>query len=113
MTAIRIKCPTCGEKDLAPDEMSLFLAPSGDRGSYSFTCPECSREVDRPANRKIVALLVAAGVAPTPMPEEAELVLPPEDRSPDPDAPPFTLDDLIELHFLLQDDLELAAVLQR
>lgn len=113
MTAIRIKCPTCGEKDLAPDEMSLFLSPSGDRGSYSFTCPECNQDVDRPANRKVVALLVAAGVAPTPMPEGTELDLPPEDRSPDPDAPPFTLDDLIELHFLLQDDLALASVLQR
>lgn len=99
--------------DLAPDEMSLFVAPSGDRGSYSFTCPECSREVDRPANRKIVALLVAAGVETMPMPRGAVLDLPPEDRSPDPDAQPFTLDDLIELHFLLQDDLALDAVLHR
>ena len=113
MTAIRIKCPTCGEMDLAPDEMSPLLAPSGDRGSCSFTCPECSREVDRPANRKIVALLVAAGVETMPMLRDAELELPPEDRSPDPDAPPLTLDDLIELHFLLEDDLALAAILHR
>ena len=113
MTAIRIKCPTCGEVDLSPDEMSLFLASSGDRGSYSFTCPECSQDVDRPASRKIVALLVAAGVETMPMPRETDLDLPPEDRSPNPDAPPFTLDDLIELHFLLQDDLALAAVLER
>jgi hypothetical protein len=85
MSAIRIKCP-CGEMDLAPGEISLFLGPSGDQGFYSFTCPKCSREVDRPANRKIVALLVAAGVETTPMPRDAELDLPPEDRSPDPDA---------------------------
>ena len=112
MTAIRIKCPTCGEMDLAPDDMSLFLTPSGDRGSYAFTCPECSQHVDRPASRKIVALLVAAGVEPTPISEDVGPLLPPEDRSPDPDAEAFTLDDLIEFHFLLRDDLALAAVLQ-
>lgn len=111
MTAIRVKCPSCGEVDLATDEMTLFLAPTGDRGAYSFTCPDCSREVDRPASRKTVALLVAAGVETTPMPAEPELDLPFEDRSPDPDAPPFTLDDLIELHFLLQGDVELAELL--
>jgi len=99
--------------DLTPDEMSLFLTPSGDRGSYSFTCPECSQEVDRPASRKTVALLIAAGVEPTSMPEAPELDLPSEDRSPDPDAPPLTLDDLIELHFQLQDDLALSELLHR
>ncbi len=97
--------------DLAPDEMSLFLTPSGDRGSYAFTCPECNLDVDRPANRKTVALLIAAGVEPSPMPKDLDL--PPEDRSPDPDAPSFTLDDLIELHFQLQGDLALAERLSR
>jgi hypothetical protein len=33
------------------------------------------------------------------------------DRSPDPNAPPFTLDDLIELHFLLQDELTVPKLL--
>lgn len=113
MTAIRIKCPTCGEVDLSPEEMSLFMAPSGDRLSYSFTCPECSLEVDRPASRKTAALLIAAGVETIPLPVEDELVLPPEDRSPVPDAPALTLDDLIELHFLLQDDHALAELADR
>jgi hypothetical protein len=108
MTAIRIKCPTCGEIDLTPEEMSLFMTPSGERLSYCFTCPECSLEVDRPATRKTAALLIAAGVETIPLPTEDEPVLPPEDRAPDPDAPPLTLDDLIGLHFLLQDDDALA-----
>ncbi|HEU4354857.1 MAG TPA: hypothetical protein VFT27_04640 [Actinomycetota bacterium] len=108
MTAIRIKCPTCGEVDLTPEEMSLFMAPSGERLSYSFTCPECSLEVDRPASRKTAALLIAAGVETIPLPMDDEPTLPSEDRSPNPDAPPLTLDDLIELHFLLQDDDALA-----
>jgi predicted RNA-binding Zn-ribbon protein involved in translation (DUF1610 family) len=113
MTAIRIKCPTCGEVDLTPDEMSLFVAPSGDEASYSFTCPECSTEVDRPANRKTVALLIAAGVETTPWHPEEALELSFEDRSPDPDAPPFTLDDVIAFHYALQDETELAALLGR
>ncbi|HET9724827.1 MAG TPA: hypothetical protein VFR44_13445 [Actinomycetota bacterium] len=113
MTAIRIKCPTCGEVDLSPEEMSLFMAPSGERLSYSFTCPECALEVDRPASRKTAALLIAAGVETIPLPIEDEPVLPPEDHSPDPDAPPLTLDDLIELHFLLQDDDALAELVHR
>jgi hypothetical protein len=111
MTAIRIKCPACGEVDLSPEEMSLFVSPTGDEATYAFTCPECSQDVDRPANRKTVALLIAAGVETTPMPPEPEMVLPLEDHSPDPSAEPFTLDDAIAFHFLLQDDEALAGLL--
>jgi len=113
MTAIRTKCPSCGEVDLAPDEMSLYVTPSGEQGSYCFTCPECDLPVDRPANRKTVALLIAAGVETTPMPLDPELALPLEDRSPDPGAAAFTLDDVIAFHFLLQDDRTLAGLLAR
>jgi predicted RNA-binding Zn-ribbon protein involved in translation (DUF1610 family) len=113
MTAIRIKCPTCGEVDLSPEEMSLFMAPSGDQLSYSFTCPVCSLEVDRPTTRKTAAMLIAAGVETVPLQYDDEPALPLEDRSPDPDAPPLTLDDLIELHFLLQADDALAALAGR
>ncbi len=113
MTAIRIKCPTCGEVDLSPDELSLYV-PSEDRVTYSFTCPECDRTVERPTTRKTAALLIAAGVEPvTTSAAATETVLPPEDRSPDPEAPPLTLDDLLELHLLLQDDRALAELLRR
>jgi hypothetical protein len=94
--------------------MSLHLHPTGDRGAYRFTCPECSSQVARPASRKVTALLVSAGVEPVRMDEEAEAltpVLPLEDRSPDPAAVPFTLDDVIAFHFLLEDDVAIAEVL--
>jgi predicted RNA-binding Zn-ribbon protein involved in translation (DUF1610 family) len=113
MTAIRVKCPSCGDVNLAPHEMSLQLHPSGDRGAYRFTCPECNSQVDRPASRKVTALLISAGVGPVPTDEEAESlapVLPLEDRCPDPSAAPFTLDDLIAFHFLLEDDVAIAEV---
>jgi hypothetical protein len=90
--------------------MSLHLHPSGDRGAYRFTCPECREEVNKPASRKTVAVLIAAGVE-TSARTEQELELPElpfEDRGPDPAAAPFTLDDVIAFHFALRDDEAIA-----
>jgi hypothetical protein len=94
---------------MAADEMSLHLHPSGDRGAYRFTCPECREEVNKPASRKTVAVLIAAGVETVPVDENLEIPeLALEDRSPDLKAAAFTLDDLIALHFALQDDAAIA-----
>jgi predicted RNA-binding Zn-ribbon protein involved in translation (DUF1610 family) len=106
MTRIRTTCPRCGEVDIAPDSVLLYLTPARDRWFYSFTCPVCEAEVHHAATREIVAMLVAAG--------ERTLGggrVSARDRSPDPNAPPFTLDDLIELHFLLQDELTVPKLL--
>jgi hypothetical protein len=98
---------------MAADEISLHLDATGDRGEYGFTCPECFSAVTKPANRKAVALLIAAGVEPTPLEteEKAEPVLAYEDLSPNPEARPFTLDDVIAFHFLLLDETAVAEVL--
>jgi hypothetical protein len=110
MTTIRAKCPSCGDVGMAANEMSLHLHPSGDRGAYRFTCPECREEVNKPASRKTVAVLIAAGVETASRIEEevARPELPFEDRGPDPDAAAFTLDDVIAFHFELLDDEALA-----
>ncbi|MBA3690135.1 MAG: hypothetical protein H0W82_01830 [Actinobacteria bacterium] len=55
----------------------------------------------------MVAVLLAAGASAHAAPQEqaaARPSLPAEDRSPCPDASAFTLDDVIDLHFLLQKD---------
>jgi hypothetical protein len=94
---------------MAADEMSLHLHPSGDRGAYRFTCPECREEVNKPASRKTVAVLIAAGVETVPVDEGLEIPeLALEDRSPDPEAAALTLDDVIAFHFALQDDAAIA-----
>lgn len=102
---------------MAADKMSLHLHPSGDRGAYRFTCPECREEVNKPASRKTVAVLIAAGVETSRMDENVAALelplaapeLPLEDRNPAPEAGAFSLDDVIAFHFELQDD---AAIVQ-
>ena len=88
------------------EAISLRLVGEGDRGHYTFACPECGTDVTRVADPKAVALLLAAGVTEGAAPAAPEL--PAEDRSPRPDGAAFTLDDLIDLHFLLDDDAWLA-----
>lgn len=93
---------------MGPSGISLELPADADHGIYAFTCPECRAEVSKPASRKTVALLLAAGVEPIEALEPETLVLPLADQAPDPTAPAFTLDDLIGFHFLLQDDFAVA-----
>ena len=62
MTTIRTTCPRCGEVDMGPDAISLSVRSNGREGSYRFTCPSCEDDVEKRADRKIVALLVSAGV---------------------------------------------------
>lgn len=124
MTIIRTKCPTCGDVDMGASAISLVLEHGTERGAYAFTCPECFAEVSKPASRKTVALLIAAGVEPAetihPADHEdagypevpVEWILAREDRSPDPDAPPLSLDDLIGFHFLLEDDVAVDELLR-
>ena len=109
MTTIRTKCPACGDVDLGADAISMTLAPTGDQGEYAFTCPVCMVDVTKPANRRTAALLIAAGVEPGELPEPAPTPsMPFEDLSPTPEAPAFTLDDVIAFHFLLEDDVAIA-----
>jgi len=112
MTTIRTTCPRCGEVDMGPEAISLSVRSSGREGSYRFTCPRCDDSVEKRADRKIVALLVSAGVDLEPRgasemgeslfdQEPTEFVEPLEHVA---DGPAFTIDDVIEFHFLLQDD---------
>jgi hypothetical protein len=117
MTTIRTNCPTCGEVDMGAGAISLRLSGEGGNAAYEFTCPECRSEVSKRANRKTVALLVAAGVEvrrfqAEPVDERPiEPELPFEDLSPLPDAPALTVDDLIAFHFVLEDDSAIARLL--
>lgn len=105
MPTIRARCHTCGIVDLALAAISLNI----DAGSYSFSCPECGVEITRRASRYTLMLLFAAGVSATDAdPRSPEDDLPFEDWSPDPKAPAFSLNDLIDFHFQLEEATELS-----
>ena len=94
---------------MGPEAILLSVRQNGREGSYRFTCPNCADDIEKRADRKIVALLVSAGVdinrsemdpgfAPALFDEEEDV----EPR--EPPAPRFTADDLIEFHYLLEDE---------
>ncbi len=95
---------------MGPEAILLSVRQNGREGSYRFTCPSCSDDVEKRADRKIVALLVSAGVdidqAEGLQPGHPELFDEDEDdpRGPVPHGPPFNIDDVIEFHYLLEDD---------
>ncbi len=104
---------------MRPEEI-LLHAPRQGRSVYQFTCPACLAPVEKPADRKIVALLVSAGVdlatRETLLGGAAEALLPSEPLDPmdtPPDGPAFTLDDLLDFHFLLRDDRHIEEFLER
>jgi hypothetical protein len=95
---------------MRPDEI-LLHAPRNGRSVYQFACPACHDPVEKPADRTVVALLISAGVdVATP----ETLLRGPTGEALDRssvsgDRPStgssFSLDDLIDFHFLLQDDV--------
>ena len=112
MTTIRTTCPRCGEVDMGPESILLSVQGNGHEGTYRFTCPLCADDVEKRADRKIVALLVSAGVGVSgseadPGLDEGRDELfdrgvfdePPEHA---PEGPSLSIDDLIDFHFRLE-----------
>jgi hypothetical protein len=101
---------------MGPEAILLSVMGGGREGTYRFTCPTCFDDVEKRADRKIVALLVSAGVDVAgqdargprldgePMFDQDELFPDEDPRGILPDGPAFTIDDLIDFHFKLQDD---------
>jgi hypothetical protein len=128
MTTIRTTCPECGEVDMGPESILLSVRRGGAEGTYRFVCPEFLGSVEKRADRKIVALLVSAGVDVSDAAHRIQAELEfhyggdPDERDEEPmrevqaldpadslggtgpAPPPFTIDDVIRMHFLLQDD---------
>jgi hypothetical protein len=101
---------------MGPESILLSVQEGGREGTYRFTCPMCADDVEKRADRKIVALLVSAGVgvaggdADLDESYETESLYDDEEeeeidpRGPLPSGPSLTQDDLIDFHFLLQDE---------
>ena len=65
MTTIKASCPTCGEVELTPNDVSLMVCNHSAHSYYAFTCPTCTVVVHKPADDHIVSLLVSGGVPAT------------------------------------------------
>jgi protein tyrosine phosphatase (PTP) superfamily phosphohydrolase (DUF442 family) len=63
MTTIRTSCSLCGDVELIPGDLELELFSTTGTGSYVFMCPHCDEEQRRPANHRVVSILLATGVA--------------------------------------------------
>jgi predicted RNA-binding Zn-ribbon protein involved in translation (DUF1610 family) len=62
MTTIKASCPTCGEVELTPADVSLMVCSHAPLSYYAFRCPSCSEQVRKPADDHVVSLLVSGGV---------------------------------------------------
>ena len=96
---------------MGPESILLQVVRGGREGTYRFDCPTCMESVEKRADRKIVALLVSAGVdvAGRGASGTSELFDEPDVEAEDPrgslpTGPSFSIDDVIDFHFKLQDD---------
>ena len=97
MTTIKATCPTCGEVSLAAEDILLRIGTGGSSSTYGFSCPECKSFVEKPADERVVRLLLSGGVLPTMVNMPAEAL---ETKL----GPPLDYDDLLSFHELLERD---------
>lgn len=95
MALIRASCPTCGDVELTTRDVRVLLCSSTYESSYAFQCPSCHLAVAKPAEPRVVDVLLASGIALTVWHMPAELD---EPRS----GAPISYDDLLEFHFQLR-----------
>lgn len=103
MATIRASCPTCGDVELTTRDVRVLVCSTTNEGSYAFRCPACRLQVAKPAESRIVDVLVSSGVRLSVWHLPAELE---EPKS----GPAITYDDLLEFHFELQQEDWLARV---
>jgi hypothetical protein len=111
MVIIKTTCPSCGEIDLTAEKVQLRIALGGTGSSYAFDCPRCSDRIHKPADSRVVQLLISGGVAPEILAEttgdadRTAKVATARDAHPTrthvasrPSTPAITYDDLLEFH---------------
>ncbi len=98
MATIRASCIECGDVELTTGDVRVRVCVSDNRGTYTFRCPTCRMNVVKPAEPRIVDLLVASGV------ELSTWDLPAELFEPRSGGAPISHDDVLDFHDLLATD---------
>lgn len=104
MAMIRASCPTCGDVELTTRDVRVLLCSTTYESSYAFQCPSCRLAVAKPAEPRVVDVLLASGIALTVWHMPAEL-----DESHT--GAPISYDDLLEFHFQLRSGGSLESLL--
>jgi predicted RNA-binding Zn-ribbon protein involved in translation (DUF1610 family) len=97
LATVRASCPGCGDVELTTREVKVQVCTATDEGTYSFVCPTCRLIVNKPAEERVIRLLVAAGAPVTNWDLPAELYEPKGGAV-------ITYDDLLAFHFALESD---------
>jgi predicted RNA-binding Zn-ribbon protein involved in translation (DUF1610 family) len=97
MTTIKATCPSCGEVDLLAEDVLLRIGGNQSANTYGFSCPSCTDFVEKPADERVVRLLLSGGVMPVLVHVPAEAL---EQRV----GPPINHDDLLAFHEMLDGD---------
>jgi hypothetical protein len=95
VATIRASCPTCGDVELTSGDVTVLVCATNNASSYAFQCPACDVAITKPAEPRVVDLLVSTGVRLSVWQLPAEL----EERH---SGPPISYDDLLEFHFELK-----------
>jgi hypothetical protein len=95
VTTIKATCPRCGEVELTPNDIELRVCTHAPASYYVFGCPTCSTDIQKPADDRVIQLLISGGVRAIvwELPEE---ILEPRN------GPSLTHDDLLDFHLLLE-----------
>jgi predicted RNA-binding Zn-ribbon protein involved in translation (DUF1610 family) len=104
MATIRASCPACGDVELTTRDVRVLLCSTTYESSYAFQCPKCRVAVSKPAEARVVDVLLASGISLSVWHMPAELD---EAKS----GPAITYDDLLEFHFQLRASADLATLL--
>lgn len=95
MTTIKATCPRCGEVELTPKDIELRVCTHAPASYYLFGCPTCATNVQKPADDRVIQLLISGGVRAIVWELPDEIL---EPRC----GPSLTHDDLLDFHLLLQ-----------
>lgn len=95
MATVRATCPDCGDIEIASSDVKVRVCVNDNAGSYAFRCPECAMATAKPAESRVIQLLVGVGTPLTMWRRPAEMSEPHE-------GPAFTSDQVEAFHHLLE-----------
>jgi hypothetical protein len=102
--SIRVRCPSCADVRIDATRLTIRVCTDTKQWSYCFLCPVCGHAVAHESDNGMLAEISGMGV------KTVVWHLPGELSEPKPGGRPFTWDDLLDFHLLLQDDRRLGVV---